>query len=51
MKKITTQQIEGLLQVIYQTNISAQTFDAVKKLLVELPAVEVKPEAPVESVE
>ena len=39
MKQISTEQINGLLQVIYQTNISAQNFDAVKKMLVELPAV------------
>ena len=33
MKKISTKQIEVLLQVIYQTNISAQTFDGIKKML------------------
>jgi hypothetical protein len=39
MKNITMQQIEALLQTIYQTNISAQTFDAVKKMLLSLPEV------------
>ena len=33
MKKISIKQIEVLLQVIYQTNISAQTFDGIKKML------------------
>ena len=37
MKQITSEQINILLQTIYQTNISAQTFDQVKKLLSELP--------------
>ena len=31
MKTITTQQIEAVLQTIYQTNIPAQQFDALKK--------------------
>ena len=44
MKKITEEQIQALLQTIYQTNIAAQVFDAVKKMLVELPTVEVKTE-------
>lgn len=42
MKKITDDQVNALLQTIYTTNISAQTFDAIKKLLLELPAVETK---------
>ncbi len=37
MKTITTEQINTILQTVYQTNISAQTFDALKKLLAELP--------------
>jgi hypothetical protein len=44
MKEISTQQIEALLQTIYSTNIPAQTFDAVRKMLMELP--EVKKEEP-----
>jgi hypothetical protein len=36
MKLISTQQLESLLQVIYQTNISAQTYDAIKKMFTEL---------------
>jgi len=39
MKQISTEQINGLLQVIYQTNISAQNFDAVKKMLADLPEI------------
>jgi len=42
MRKITEEQINALLQTIYQTNISAQTFDAVKKLFAELPKDEVE---------
>ena len=41
-KKISVEQINAVLQIIYQTNIPAQQFDAVKKLLAELPDVEVK---------
>lgn len=40
MYNITQQQIESLLQVIYSTNIPASQFDAVRKLLSELPKVE-----------
>lgn len=40
MKKITQQQIEAILQVVYATNIPAQSFDSLKKLLLELPNVE-----------
>jgi len=43
MKTITQDQINTLLQAFYQTNISAKDFDAVKKFLAELPAVEDKP--------
>jgi hypothetical protein len=39
-KKIKESQIETILQTVYQTNISAQTFDALKKLLLELPEIE-----------
>jgi len=38
-KQITAEQIEALLQVVYQTNISAQNFDAIKKLFVDLPEI------------
>lgn len=37
MKLITQEKINSLLQAIYQTNISAQVFDAIKKMLIELP--------------
>jgi hypothetical protein len=40
MKKISSEQIANILQVIYVTNISAQTFDAVKKLFFDLPTIE-----------
>ena len=39
MKTITHEQINALIQTIYQTNISAQSFDAIKKFLSELPDV------------
>jgi hypothetical protein len=39
-KKIKESQIEAILQTVYQTNIAAQTFDALKKLLLELPEIE-----------
>ena len=42
MKQITTEQINAVLQVIYQTNISAQQFDAVKKMFADLPVLEDK---------
>jgi len=42
MKNITNEQITAVLQAIYQTNISAQNFDAIKKLFAELPAKEPK---------
>ena len=44
MKQISTEKINSLLQVIYTTSISAQQFDAIKKLLSELPDVVVKKE-------
>lgn len=37
MKQITTEQLNAILQTVYTTNISAQTFDVLKKLLQELP--------------
>ena len=39
MKNITTEQINAVLQAIYQTNISAANFDAIKKLFADLPEV------------
>ena len=36
-KIITEAQINAVLQAIYQTNISVSTFDALKKLFVDLP--------------
>lgn len=36
-KIITEKEINAILQTVYQTNISASTFDALKKLLLELP--------------
>lgn len=39
MKQITQQQIEAILQVVYATNIPASQFDAIRKLLSELPEV------------
>jgi hypothetical protein len=44
MKTITTQQIEAIINVIYSTNIPASQFDAIRKLLSELP--DVKEEKP-----
>jgi hypothetical protein len=41
MKKITDEQIQAILQTVYQTNISAILFDQLKKLLLELPVVEI----------
>lgn len=38
-KKITEEQTQAILQAVYQTNISAQTFDSLKKLFTELPEV------------
>lgn len=43
MKTITIEQVNALLQVIYSTNITAQQFDAVRKLLTELPEVKEEP--------
>jgi len=39
MKQITQEQIQIILQTIYQTNIPVATFDALKKMLLELPEV------------
>lgn len=39
MKKINNEQIQIVLQTIYQTNIPAATFDGLKKLFSELPDV------------
>jgi anti-anti-sigma regulatory factor len=39
MKQIKIEQINAILQTIYQTNISAQNFDAIKKLFTELTDV------------
>lgn len=44
MKKITVRQIETILQTVYQTNIPVAQFDALRKLLSELPDAEVKVE-------
>lgn len=44
MKKITKEQIEAILATVYQTNIPAQAFDQIRKLLAELP--ECKEEEP-----
>ena len=38
-KQITLEQINGVLQAIYQTNISAQNFDVIKKMFIELPDI------------
>lgn len=42
MKKITIEQINTILATVYGTNIPAQTFDQLRKLLSELPDVEDK---------
>ena len=39
-KIISIEQINAILQAIYQTNVSAQAFDAIKKMLSELPDTE-----------
>lgn len=44
MKTITQEQIASVLQVVYQTNISAQSFDILKKFFNELPNLEIKPD-------
>lgn len=47
-KIITPQQIEAVLGAIYQTNITAQTMDALKKFFIELPNEKVEvPATPV----
>ena len=40
MKKITKEQIDGILQMIYVTNIPVSQFDAIRKTLLELPEIE-----------
>ncbi len=40
MKKISQKEIDALLQTIYQTNISAQQFDAIKQFFLGLPTLE-----------
>jgi hypothetical protein len=42
MKKINSQQIEAILQTVYNTNIPAKTFDSLKKMLLELPDIKEK---------
>jgi len=42
MFNINSKQIEAVLQVVYSTNIPAAQFDALRKLLSELPKVEPK---------
>jgi len=39
MKQIKIEEINAVLQAIYQTNIPVAQFDAIKKLLSELPDV------------
>ncbi len=39
MYQVTKEQIETVLHTVYQTNIPAQTFDALRKLLTELPEI------------
>jgi len=39
MKTIKIEQIEAILQTVYQTNIPVAQFDALRKLLSELPEV------------
>lgn len=46
MKIIKQEEINALLQTIYQTNISAQAFDAIKQLFDKLPNQDAKPEIP-----
>jgi hypothetical protein len=40
MKKISTKQLEAVLQVIYSTNIPASSFDAIKKMFTELETIQ-----------
>lgn len=39
MKQITIEQINIILQTVYNTNIPASQFDALRKILLELPEV------------
>ncbi len=43
-KEITEEQIKAVLQTIYQTNISAQNFDALQKFFAEFPLVKTSEE-------
>lgn len=42
MKQITTSEIEQVLQTVYSTNISAQTFDALKQFFIKLPDIKIE---------
>ncbi len=44
MKQITKQEIEAVLNTVYQTNISAQQFDALKQFFAKLPDISPKKE-------
>jgi len=46
MKKITQAQIDTVLKIVYPTNIPVAQFDALRKLLAELPEEETKAEIP-----
>jgi hypothetical protein len=48
MKTITPEQINAVLQTVYQTNISAAQFDALKKFFSELPVVNTPEAKPTE---
>ena len=37
MKLISQEQIQAILQTVYQTNISAKDFDAIKQFFAQLP--------------
>lgn len=39
MHQITDAQIQVVLTTFYETNISAKSFDAVKKFMLELPKI------------
>jgi hypothetical protein len=43
MKTITIEQINAVLQAIYQTNIPVAQFDAIKKMFADLPEVKEEP--------
>ncbi len=45
MKQITQQQIDSILKIIYQLNISAKSFDELTQFFKDLPLIKVeKPE-------